>query len=104
MEITPFAGFAYIRAFLEKYFGNDIAIEIIEMLPNKLVISDILNKFRYENIDICGITSKTYNYPFALKLANAIKEYYPKTLIIFGGAHANALPMNVIKEMSIDAI
>ena len=102
--LTPFAGFAFIRAFCEKSFGKEVSIEIIEMLPERIQINDVLKRIADDRIDICGITSKTYNYTFALKLADAIKEYHPTTLIIFGGAHPNALPKEVIKNMSIDAI
>ncbi len=103
-ELNPFVGLAYIATFVENVFGDDISVEIIEMLPSQMTKGDILKKFYGSRIDICGITSKTYNFLFAQGLADAIKESSPETLIIFGGAHATALPEDVVKKTSIDAV
>lgn len=103
-ETNPFAGLAYIATFIDNAFGDDISIEVLEMLPQRMTMGDVLKKFYGNRIDICGITSKTYNFSFAQSLADAIKESSPETLIIFGGAHATALPEEVVKKTSIDAV
>jgi len=103
-ELTPYAGLAYIAAYLEKMFDDDISVEIIEMLPQRMKVQDVLKKTLDIQYNICGITSKTYNYPFAQSLADAIKESSPKTLIVFGGAHATALPESVLENHSVDAV
>ena len=103
-ELNPFAGLAYIASYIDMLFGKEISVEIIEMLPQSLTIPDVLSKFKERHISICGITSKTYNFSFALKLASEIKEISPETIIIFGGAHATALPYEVLQTPSIDAV
>ncbi len=101
-ELNPFAGLAYIATFLNEHFCDNIKIEVIEMLPQHITIKNVLEIF--SDTTICGITSKTYNFPFALSLANAIKSLSSHTKIIFGGAHANALPFKSLEQNSIDAI
>lgn len=103
-ELNPFAGLAYIATFIENSLGSDVSVEVVEMLPQRMTAGDILMKVGESKIDVCGFTSKTYNFPYAQSLADAIKEFSPETLIIFGGAHATALPEEVIKNNSIDAI
>lgn len=103
-ELNPFAGLAYIATFVENAFGGDVSVEVIEMLPQRMTAGDVLKKVDESKIDICGITSKTYNFQYAQGLASAIKETSPETLIVFGGAHATALPEEVVKNNSIDAI
>lgn len=103
-ERTPFAGLAYIATFLDKVFGDDVNIEIIEMLPQRMTTEDVIKKINEEDVNLCGITSKTYNFSFALHLAEAIKEFSSQTLILFGGPHATAVPEEVIKKSSVDAV
>ena len=101
---TPFAGLAYLATYLDSMFGNDLSTEIIEMLPQSMVISDVLKKIKEEHIHICGITSKTFNFNYALKVAEAIKEVSPETVIVFGGAHATAMPYVVLQNRCVDAV
>ncbi len=103
-ELNPFAGLAYIATFIEKTFGNEVSVEVVEMLPQRMTTKDVIRKITDGHIDICGITSKTYNFPFAQGLADAVKESSPSTLIMFGGAHATALPEVVAQRHSVDAV
>ncbi|MDA8086979.1 MAG: radical SAM protein [Nitrospiraceae bacterium] len=103
-EQTPFAGLAFLAAYAGKCFGNDIDVEIIEMLPQRYGIKDVASRIRETGATLCGITAKTYNYPFSLEVAEAIKAASPKTLVIYGGAHATALPHDVAREKAADAV
>lgn len=103
-EMSPYVGLAYIAAFLEREFGDDLSIEILEMLPQNMTTKDVLKKIDENHVDLCGITSKTFNFLYAKSLADAIKMSFPEILTIFGGAHATALPDEVVKIGSIDAV
>ena len=103
-EPTPFAGLAFLAAYAVKRFENEIDMEIVEMLPQRYGIKDVVTRVLEAGTNVCGITAKTYNYPFSLAVAEAIKAASPKTLVIYGGAHATALPHEVARENAVDAV
>lgn len=103
-ELNPFAGLAYIASFLDNKFRKFVDCTIIEMLPQQMTINSVLEVIKKEQYSVCGITSKTYNFNYAIKLAIEIKKQFPDTIVIFGGAHATALPKEVIRQNSIDAV
>jgi len=53
--------------------------------------------------DIIAFSSKTAEFPYHLKLANRIKDFF-EIPIIFGGVHPTTVPEEVIKYKSIDFI
>lgn len=103
-ESTPYAGLAFLAAYAEFLYGSNVNVEIIEMLPQRMTIEDVVASIKKSGIDVCGITAKTYNFPFAAKLAAAIKAATPRTIVTFGGAHATALPNAVVSLPFVDAV
>lgn len=54
--------------------------------------------------DVVGVTALTPAYPSALRVAAIAKEECPECYTILGGPHANALPLEVIRNDSVDAV
>jgi len=63
----------------------------------KLILRDL-------NPSIVGITIPTAKYSIAMKIANYIKKYSPSVTIVVGGPHPTILPLETIKEPSIDIV
>lgn len=103
-EFSPFAGLAYLASYLDYRFGDSVRIRIIEMLPEKMTLDALVEIAQNERFHVVGITSKTYNYFFAEKVAKAIKLVSPKSLILFGGSHATALPRQVVMNDYCDMV
>lgn len=104
VQRTPFAGLAYIAAYLQSVAGDDVSVEVVEMLPQRMTLEQVCQKVKTLGVKVCGITSKTYNFPFALETAKAIQKTSPETLILFGGAHPTALPHQVLENTCIHGV
>lgn len=63
----------------------------------------ILKKW-VKGVDIVGITSYTSNFNKALAIAKTLKKIKPNLIIALGGAHANALGKEIIKNKCFDII
>ncbi|MRR54797.1 MAG: B12-binding domain-containing radical SAM protein [Deltaproteobacteria bacterium] len=84
--------FGYLKAYLEKYGGNDFEMEYLED-PEKA-----------ENYDIIGISATSQCYDIAIGLAGRIKKACPSKVIILGGHHISALPGTLAKEIDIGVV
>jgi radical SAM superfamily enzyme YgiQ (UPF0313 family) len=86
-----------------KYFRYEV--KIIDMATYKIDNETLIKEIEKFQPEIIGITSSTFNVNSAFAAARAIKKYYPDIFIVFGGAHATALPEFSLKECpEIDAI
>jgi len=56
------------------------------------------------NPSIVGLTIPTAKYGIAIKIANHIKKSFPFITIVAGGPHPTILPLETIKEPSIDIV
>jgi radical SAM superfamily enzyme YgiQ (UPF0313 family) len=54
--------------------------------------------------DIVGISSTTNQFPDALKIAQGVRAALPHANIVFGGAHASALPAETVSNEEIDYV
>jgi magnesium-protoporphyrin IX monomethyl ester (oxidative) cyclase len=65
----------------------------------------IIERIDYYKPNIVGISAMfTAFAPDSHKLAKIIKEVSPKTLVVFGGAHASVLPQGVLADKNVDLV
>lgn len=96
----PPLGLAYIAAVLEK---NDIDVEILDMYAQTTSIKDLENILSRKQPKIVGITCLTPFVSAVFKIAKLVKDTIDATVIV-GGAHATALPKEILSENSIDYV
>lgn len=112
----PPLGLASVAAVLET---NGFDVKIIDILAeglntvikgkNKIRVGltpqQISKKISYFQPQIVGISSMFTVYaPDALEIAKIAKSINPKTLVVFGGAHASILPNTVITDKNVDLV
>jgi radical SAM superfamily enzyme YgiQ (UPF0313 family) len=83
----PPLGLAYIASYIKKTCPF-VKTKIIDQLTEK----KIFNKLKKEKPEIIGLTAVSLNYAFVKKLAQKIKEHFPKTILILGGVHITTFP------------
>ena len=65
----------------------------------------IIEKLNYHKPDIVGISTMFTAYSSdSHNIAKIVKKYNPKTLVIFGGAHASILYKNVLIDKNVDLV
>lgn len=109
-------GLANIGAILET---NGYHVSIIDALAEginvvkknknytRVGLSDetIVEKLKYYQPDIVGISTMFTAYSSdSHHLAQVVKNYNPKTLVVFGGAHASILYQNVLVDKNVDIV
>jgi len=109
-------GLANIGAILET---NGYQVSIVDALAEGLNVvkktkkytrvglsqEDLIKKINYYKPDIVGISTMFTAYSSdAHDLAKLVKKVSPKTLIIFGGAHASILYKTVLQDKNVDLV
>lgn len=95
----PTLGLAYIAALLGKKGHN---VKIIDGMAE--VISSKEIALVSESFDVIGITSVTFLALLAHDVAKEIKKQSPDKPVIMGGAHASAVPEDVLLDNNIDYV
>ncbi len=109
-------GLAYLAGYLE---AKNIQTEILDLATfypwNKEVLDDvirygpnddqtveILSKY---SADIIGVTSNfTAYHQDVCRICKIIKQIWPKSLVVVGGAHASMAEIEVLTESSVDFV
>ena len=89
LNVIPPLGLAYLAAALEK---NGFTVEIIDGFVDNVDVSGIIA----QKPDIIGLTAATPTFNSALSIAKQIKESLPSAVIILGGAHITAMPLEAM--------
>jgi len=95
--ILPPLGVAYIAAMLEKY-GHKV--KIYDGIAESGMIDDFVNKLN--GFDIVGLTVNSSFAYRAKETAKAIKDKDKDILVVGGSAHANTVPMDILKDKQFD--
>jgi anaerobic magnesium-protoporphyrin IX monomethyl ester cyclase len=94
-------GLAYLGAVLEE---NGDVVEIIDAEASDMSYREVAEHVSSRDVDVVGITMTTMVYSNAVKTIKAIKSM-SNPMIIVGGAHPTALPIETLKEVAeIDAV
>ena len=70
--------------------------------PAAPVWAEIRSAIAEFNPDVIGISSKTQNFPSAMRVARIAKEHDPGTLVVLGGPHATLSTMAALDCPDID--
>lgn len=91
-------GIAYLAAVLEKA-GTEV--EIIDFrFTNREPVEDCIPL----DADVIGFSALTFQFPFALEVCKSLRRKGYKGSLVFGGAHASAVPLDLIGHEEIDAV
>ncbi|MBI4249086.1 MAG: cobalamin B12-binding domain-containing protein [Elusimicrobia bacterium] len=91
----PPLGVTTIAAYLrEKGFG----VGLLDGCGLGLGHNQIIDIIRAKDPKAVGISSTTYALPSGLALARRIRSEFPDKLVILGGAHANAVPLESAQD------
>lgn len=113
LTLFPPKGLLYIAAFLR---NNGIDVEVLDTKkmqferPSLLrrsieeICAAVKNKIKRKAPKIVGITSSTLSYLPALRIAKAVKEASPETIVVIGGIHVTHTPEDTLKNEFIDAV
>ncbi len=94
----PELGIGYIASYIKKYSNYDTDIKIIDRIKSE---DEVLKKIK--GADLIGISSTTFEFLRARRLANKIKQQMDIPIII-GGVHISALNNHLPKEFDIGVI
>jgi anaerobic magnesium-protoporphyrin IX monomethyl ester cyclase len=96
----PSLGLLYIASYV-KASGYNVRIVDGEILGKTEVLKRILEA----KPDIIGISSTTFSFSAASGLAGALRLILPDSLILMGGPHSSALPIETLKKTpSLDGV
>lgn len=95
--VLPPLGIAYIAAMLEKY-GHKV--KIYDGIAEGGLIGDFVRELN--SYDIVGLTVNSSFAYRAKETAKAIKEKDKDVLVAGGGAHANTIPLDLLKDHHFD--
>ena len=93
-RLAPPLGLAYIASCLEQE-GYDV--KIIDSLVLKYGLKDIINIIKRSNPDVVGISTVTQFISDAYEIARISKEHNPNCLVVLGGPHPTALPIETLR-------
>lgn len=92
---------AYIAAFLRRYQHK---VKIIDLQIECKSIEKLKSEIKKFDPQIVGITSMTPNFPYALKIAELVKEMNRNIKTVFGGTHVTATPKETLKNKYVDFV
>jgi len=93
----PDIGLAYLSSSLKKH-GHQV--ETIDAFAESLNFDEIDQRIRKFDPDVIGLTTFTFKIFEAGEIAKRAKKWKPGVHIITGGAHASAIPVNMLEEFS----
>lgn len=96
--VYPWLGLCFLLSFLKK---NNFDSEIIDMDAEGLNIPAVIKRIYKIKPQLIGISTISFTFLYALKLAEEIKRYFDIPIIL-GGCHVSIYPKEVIMNDSID--
>jgi radical SAM superfamily enzyme YgiQ (UPF0313 family) len=88
-------GIGYLGAVLEK---NGYSVNVIDCQALKLTHSDFEREITKHQPKVVGVTSTTFTYKSALKVAEIAKQAHPNCLTILGGCHVTFWDDEALEE------
>jgi len=101
VQISPPLGVLYLAGWLRKNMP-DLQLNVVDGM--QIGYKHTIEQIKDFRPDVLGISFYTPVAISAYKLANDIKEQFPKTLVIMGGPHATALPEEVLEKSRADTV
>ncbi|MCZ2809394.1 MAG: cobalamin-dependent protein, partial [Candidatus Bathyarchaeota archaeon] len=88
-------GIGYLAAVLEKH---GYSVNVIDCQALKLTHSGFERQIVKHQPEVVGVTSTTFTYKSALKVAEIAKQVHPDCLTILGGCHATFWDDKALEE------
>ena len=114
--VNPPLGLMYLSASLRNNGYSPSIIDAVVEAPNNifeiddgfsgrgLSFKDIISRIPID-AGLIGISNLfSFSYPLVRRLTYEIKENFPEKLIVLGGAHPSATPIQTVSESSIDFV
>ena len=92
----PPLGIGYIASVL---LNRGYDVEILDPSPLNMSLEDMKKEFQKSQPDIVGVYCCSTERYEAFKLAHAVKETSPDTVVVFGGPHPTALAEQIIERI-----
>jgi radical SAM superfamily enzyme YgiQ (UPF0313 family) len=90
-------GLSYLAAYLRQ---KGHTVSIIDAAFNGYTKDYLLQEVVARNADVVGVTAMTHEIPRAKQICTAIKQKHARILTVLGGAHASALPVETLKDLT----
>lgn len=97
----PPLGLLYLAAVLER---EHIEVDIVDFQAGAYDWREIEQQTRRFRYDLFGITATTPIVKTGYQIAETIRQYHPKSKIVFGGVHVTALPEEPFSRASVDFV
>ena len=78
--------------------GHDV--DVLDAKLEGLPLDALLARVPHLRADVYGLTAMTHEIERAGRVARALKDAHPESLILIGGCHATALPSETLGEFS----
>lgn len=92
----PSIGIAYVGSYLWRHTG--IRPHVIDSRLGRLSLQETIDQIIALRPRILGISAMTHMIVTSGKIARAVKEALPDTIVIVGGFHASFLPERTLRE------
>lgn len=93
----PPLGILYVAAYLRE---QGLEVEVLDLANKEDCLDEALAN---HDLEVCGISATTPQYPYALKVKDVVKRRNPKSIVFVGGAHASSLPQKCLND-GFDAV
>ncbi len=91
----PAIGIAYVAGYLK---SHDIPVSVIDAKLARMNVSQTIAAIREAAPRILGLSSMTHMIVTTHKIAQAVKQTHPDTIIVLGGFHGTFLPERTLRE------
>ena len=92
----PHMGIACLYGACKDFFGNNIDFELIDALPRKLSVEDVITQIRLAKPTIVCLSIKTMQVGQAIEIINALKNQ--NLFFICGGNHVSVEPQLFVEN------
>ena len=97
----PPLGLLSIASYVE---SNGFRPEFIDIHVERQSGNEIFERIKDIQPDIVGLTCMTSSSNAAHAIADLVKKATPNCLVVFGGVHAEALPVETLSHLSVDVV
>ena len=98
--ILPPMGLLYLESYLHKH--SDYEVKLIDCLAEEFDYHDLETSLKDFAPDVIGITGHTHNIIDMLEVSKLFKKMNPDGIVIWGGAHVSAFPLQSLSFPQVD--